>query len=110
MKRTALKRSTKPIPRISKRGKARRDAWQAVKADYFGDMEIAQCQFCGWWMDKEQAVAHHKRKRSLGGSDDAENLLIIHQEPCHRMVHQEVDYYKHAELASENAANRGIIE
>ena len=106
--RKPLKRSGKPIPRISKRGKARRDAWQKIKAAYFDDSDWTICQWCSDHLHRADAETHHKLKRSLGGKEGAENLVILHGR-CHSIIHGDAMLYKLVRDSTANALNRGKI-
>ncbi len=111
--RKPLPRSTKPLKRtplrrIGKRGKEKAMFRRKVKADYFKlwGASTATCQWCGRPMDLEDCAAHHKIKRSLGGKDVPENILVVHHH-CHTEIHSTKDNYEKARDAGGNAANRG---
>lgn len=79
------KRSTKPIAKEGAVGKRKRKARETAKAFYFkthGKHGVAQCQWCLRDMTKAGSNAHHKKPRGEGGSDEPENMVIVH-ETCH---------------------------
>lgn len=102
--RKPLKRSTKPIKRIGKRGKKRNEAMGEARRYYFMHHGYF-CQFCkGPFEPYEIVDIHHKLKRSLGGKDDLENLLAMHR-VCHSFAHSsnvELDKVRFSKANIEN--------
>lgn len=41
------------------------------------------CELCGTWVEEGNRAYHHRKRRSQGGKDTAENLRYLHSEPCH---------------------------
>lgn len=103
---TQLKR--KPIKRgLGRVGKLRADNAIAAKRHYFqhfGQNGIAPCQWSGWVITEDNCTAHHKRKRSLGGSDQLSNYLILNN-LAHQEIHSTQQNLKTAELSPANAEN-----
>lgn len=102
--KTPLKRSG-AIKRISKKGIARRKAWQDAKANFLKVYSI--CQWCGGLADNNM-VTHHKLKRSLGGKENLENLVVLHAQ-CHNDVHLHVAFYFAVKDSLANVINGKIV-
>lgn len=113
--RKPLKRSTKPIKRTSlkrglgRRGKERLDAMQIAKNSYYHSWGYS-CQFCGCQFDpsEEKVDAHHKLKRSLGGTDDFTNLVILHR-VCHNAIHRDPVLLKKVATSKANILDGELI-
>ena len=108
--RIGLKRSTTPLKRSKlrrqgARGRARQKAWQEVKAQYLATWE--HCQLCGLEFG-DDAIPHHKIKRSLGGKDHGANLVIIHSY-CHTQIHLDKLLYERVRDSEANALNGLLI-
>ena len=87
----------KPIKRgLGRRGKERLEAMRMAKQHYMAHHPW-QCQYCGdHFGDFYEGTTvysadlgidiHHKTKRSLGGSDDFDNLVAVCRS-CHVLAH-----------------------
>ncbi len=78
----------KPKPRLLKKRQDKADkssAWRKVRAIVLGrDGHV--CRACG---SKHGLEVHHVLMRSLGGKDDAGNLIALCRD-CHQSVHGHV--------------------
>lgn len=112
IRRTPIRRSTKPLKRtrrprkVGKRAKAMEEALYEAKLAYFEACRLLReeplCQWCGVRMEFSDCNAHHKLKRSLGGKDDSDNLVMVHQH-CHlREIHGDT---KNLEIVRHSPAN-----
>ena len=45
-----------------------------------------QCEITKTQLDLENLHCHHKKPKYLGGTDDYDNLIIIHKE-VHKLIH-----------------------
>ncbi len=102
MKRTALKRSTKPMRKRSKKTEARyagTDGKGEGRRAFVARILTARttCEACG---EQPATDVHEKLRRSAGGSitDDANVLALCR--PCHEWVHHH----------PEAAMKRGLLE
>ncbi len=74
--RKPLKRSTKPLKKLGKRGLAKAKAMRELKAKYFPTAcrwKITPSFQCAWPADD----LHHKKLRSQGGKDMPGNLVPL---------------------------------
>jgi len=107
--RKPLKRSTKPlwrspVKRIGKVGKRKLEFMKTAKANFFA-LGHGQCQLCGEHFAFDSVIdAHHKVKRSLGGSDAMTNLVILHR-GCHFTAHSNADIFKRIKESTADAIN-----
>jgi hypothetical protein len=92
LKRTPLKPRTKPLAKQSKKQKGREAELKAIKLDFFVkhgwlDSEgyrVANCQVCASHMAMAFCDAHHIKLRSDGGKETPGNTIICHA-TCHRL-------------------------
>ena len=104
MKRTPLKRSTRPIARLGKRGKAKLEFMKTAKANFFA-LGHGRCQLCWEPFAFDDIIdAHHRVKRSLGGSDAMTNLVILHR-GCHFTAHSNAEIFKRIKDSTADAIN-----
>ena len=97
MKRSPMKRSTKPMLRRKPMGKGKKAglreiAVHAAKAHYFGTNIIGVCQISGWEISQGWCVAHHLTPRAEMREAGVENLdatfrLIILHPHVHIWLH-----------------------
>ena len=67
--------------------------YQNVRA-YLINRENNKCQFCGKkFTAKKGSHVHHKRPRSMGGTDRPSNLALGHKS-CHKKIHEEKLFHK----------------
>jgi 5-methylcytosine-specific restriction endonuclease McrA len=48
-----------------------------------------RCGMCGKFLPVAAGDPHHIRRRSQGGTDTVDNLVLLHRE-CHRWVHTHI--------------------
>ena len=78
----------KAAPKLIKKRKAKKDedkAWRKARIAVL-DRDKHVCRACG---SKHGLDVHHVVMRSLGGSDEAENLIALCRD-CHQSVHGHV--------------------
>lgn len=64
-------------------------AWRKRKLEVF-ERDKGICQWCRKpVLEWQEWDADHITKRSKGGSDDMDNLRLIHRYPCHVQRHPE---------------------
>ncbi len=49
-------------------------------------MRMGRCEITGWYLSASEVHCHHFIPKSLGGTDDYDNLRIIHRE-VHELIH-----------------------
>jgi len=102
LKRGTLKKS------LGRKGKEKLKAMLSAKANFF-EMGHFACQLCGGIFQMNDVVdAHHKIKRSLGGSDDMTNLVVLHRN-CHFGIHSNAEAFLKTKTTTENAINGRMI-
>lgn len=115
-RRMPLKRSRKPLKRTKlsrkpgRRAKEVKSAIESAKATFFDSGrwhdEHSKCQWCQSHITKDNAVAHHKIKRSLKIDDTPENFVIVHHWPCHASFHTgDKEGTKNLKMVRESTAN-----
>lgn len=62
-----------------------RDWWQPVRMELLA-RQHARCPACGKQLTEPVAV-HHRKARSQGGTDESDNLVMLH-DPCHLDAHR----------------------
>lgn len=82
MKRSAMKRSRKPLRKIALRTEAYRREFIDIQPTVYARARGA-CQVC---LDGPGTVVHHRKLRSQGGTNDPANLLLLCA-GCHDYVH-----------------------
>ena len=99
MKRTAIKRSTKPMKKMGAKMKKDLRELRAVKPQLL-ERSHGVCEVC--FSARASGHPHHIQRRSQGGDNSLENLLDT-CDPCHRRIHDnpewalEAEYLKRAE-------------
>lgn len=79
------KKPRKALKRLGARGKAKLEAMKQAKVIYF--TQFSKCQYCESAFEEGDVIdCHHKLKRSLGGQDNMDNLVIVHRH-CHSIIH-----------------------
>ena len=128
MKRSPMKRSTKPMLRRKPMGKGKKAglreiAVHAAKAHYFGTNIIGVCQISGLEISQGWCVAHHLTPRAEMRKAGVENLdatfrLIILHPWVHTWLHggpnkmgrpmaaKEAGIFRYIEKAEPNAFNK----
>lgn len=91
LKRSAMKRTTKPIPAHSEKGEQYetdfRNAKYLVRERSAGLCEFERISGVLFRRCTERGVhVHHRKPRARGGSNNLENLVLLCQ-PCHNWVH-----------------------
>ena len=99
------------MKKLGRVGSEKKKAGDAVKLAYFmahgemGESElVAPCQSCGRGMILSGGDPHHKLKRSLGGNEDPENLVILCRQ-CHMRAHSYAERLKEILGSEANAKN-----
>ncbi len=108
LRRTPLKRSTKPISKLGRRGKLRKVGMDAARAMY-GE---GPCQLC----QRSNLVLcpHHKTKRSDRGKENPENMVMVcwgNPRACHELIHRSdnVALFERVKASTANVQNKEMI-
>ncbi len=108
IRRTPLKRSTKPIRKLGRRGLLRKVGMDAARAMY-GE---GPCQLC--WRLNLVLCPHHKTKRSDRGKENPENMVMVcwgNVRACHEMIHLPTnkDLFERVKASPANVQNKERI-
>ncbi len=91
MKRTPLKRSTKPLHKISKKRAIAQKLWNTIAKERYIERH-GLCERCGQYGQLSgfnRIVGHHIRHRAgCPSRDTPDNCMILHW-ACHGIVHSE---------------------
>jgi len=96
-----VKKPPKPIPKVSAKGRAKKQAMAHALIQYFerhgwayfdfdGETRAALCQLCSLDLHQHSADFHHRQRASQAGSNGPENGLALHR-LCHSFLHAHRD-------------------
>jgi len=71
---------------------------------YYFNRHPQRCQLCIQHLFESEAEAHHKIKRSLGGNDTLENMVILCG-GCHFKLHLKAETYNAVRDSPANVMN-----
>lgn len=121
-RRTALKRSSKPIRRAGKKTLSERPIKKALLDNYFSTYgwdedgeQWANCQICGNPMRRRDANACHKQRASDTGKCTPKNILAAHgfqwrEANCHSWMDARASRYSLGESDPANVSNGEVIK
>ncbi len=106
-RKTWLRSSGKPIKRLGRRGKIRKQGMATAK-EIYGD---GPCQLCKRYYH-DGLCFHHKSKRSEGGDENPKNLVALcwgSPTTCHELVHADRELFKRVKASPADIVNKEFI-
>lgn len=106
------------LAKIGKRGKLKMEKKRNLRQEYFkrfGENGIAECQICAETLRDHEADACHKIDASLGGSEDAENILVAHglrsgPYNCNEFMEQSIKIKQEAQQSQVDCETGGVVQ
>lgn len=114
------KKPRKPIPKVSAKGRAKKQAMAQALTVYFlkhgwayfdtdGETRAALCQLCSLDLARHNADFHHRQRASQSGANTPENGLALHR-LCHSFLHLNRDVEDSALEQGCNLVNGKIVQ